>query len=480
MKASRQGEALFFYAVASRALGDEAAYFSTIRRVVDEFPDQSWSEEALNDLATRYIVSDEDDKADETLREMFERFPSGRYAERAAWKIGWASYTNGRYAETVRIFERASADFPRSDYRPAWLYWSARGHDALKEGSLANARYTLVVTDYLNSYYGRLATKHLEGRPPERRLVVNLIAPPDVEGATTSTNEPPPVVVLPPNQDVIRALLSLELYDQAIDELSFARKAWADSSAIEATIAWIYRQQGRTESGTRQFGLYRGAINVMKRAYPQYLAAGGEDLPEDVLSVIFPIAYWDLIRQYCAQRDLDPYFVAALVAQESTFVADIQSPAKAFGLMQLLPSTARQYAKKLGLSYSAKLLTNPEANIRMGTAYLADQIREFGDLSLVLASYNAGPRPVHRWVAEHPGVDRDEFVDDIPFPETQGYVKKILGTAEDYRRLYGPGGASPAMDALPARVAASPSAPVSKDPPAVRKKKPPVRKKHRA
>jgi soluble lytic murein transglycosylase len=73
----------------------------------------------------------------------------------------------------------------------------------------------------------------------------------------------------------------------------------------------------------------------------------------------------------------------------------------------------------------------------MGTAYLADKIREFGDLHVALASYNAGERAVRRWLAERPGLARDEFIDDIPYPETQGYVKRVLGTTEDYRRLYG-------------------------------------------
>jgi soluble lytic murein transglycosylase len=105
--------------------------------------------------------------------------------------------------------------------------------------------------------------------------------------------------------------------------------------------------------------------------------------------------------------------------------------------MQLLPSTARMYARKLNMRYSSRLLTDPDSNIRMGTAYLADKIKEFGDLHLVLASYNAGERAVHRWRSERPDLPTDEFVDDIPYPETQTYVKKILGTAVDYRRLYG-------------------------------------------
>jgi soluble lytic murein transglycosylase len=161
----------------------------------------------------------------------------------------------------------------------------------------------------------------------------------------------------------------------------------------------------------------------MKLAYPQFLAAGGEGLPKELLRVIYPIGYWDLIRKYAAEQNLDPYMVAALVAQESTFVASIRSYAKAVGLMQLEPPTAREYARKLSMKYSARLLTNPESNIRLG---------------------NAGMGNVRRWVADRPGLENAEFIDDIPFPQTQQYVKKILGTAEDYRRLYGPDAATSA------------------------------------
>ena len=73
----------------------------------------------------------------------------------------------------------------------------------------------------------------------------------------------------------------------------------------------------------------------------------------------------------------------------------------------------------------------------MGTAYFADKVREFGGVHLVLASYNAGEARSHNGSRSGPGIEREEFIDDIPFPETQNYVKRILGTAEDYRRLYG-------------------------------------------
>jgi soluble lytic murein transglycosylase len=68
--------------------------------------------------------------------------------------------------------------------------------------------------------------------------------------------------------------------------------------------------------------------------------------------------------------------------------------------------------------------------------YLADLIRQFGSVHLALASYNAGETPVRRWMRENPGLPQDEFIDSITYPETQQYVKRLLGTAEDYRRLY--------------------------------------------
>jgi soluble lytic murein transglycosylase len=418
----RQAEALFYYASASRDLGAHATFVKVARRVADEFPTESWAEDALNSLGTHYILISQDAEADAVFREIANRYPSGRHAERAFWKAGWKAYRERRYADTVRYFERGAANFPRSDYRPAWLYWAGKAHLELKHASLGEQRLMLAATDYLNSYYGRLATTLLKGGTPDARVV---------------SDEPYGLAPAPPNADVVRSLLDARRFQEALNELRYAQRVWADSAAIQATIAWTQQEQGRSETGRAQFNLLRGAITTMRRAYPQFMAAGGEQLPREVLTTIFPLSYWDLIQKHAKQRDLDPYLVAALMAQESTFVPDIRSSANAVGLMQLIPATARRYAPRVGLTYSARLLTNPDANVRMGTAYLSDKLKEFGSVHLALASYNAGETPVRRWLAERPGVPQDEFIDDIPYPETQNYVKRILGTTHDYRRLYG-------------------------------------------
>jgi soluble lytic murein transglycosylase len=176
----------------------------------------------------------------------------------------------------------------------------------------------------------------------------------------------------------------------------------------------------------------------MRQVYPQFLAAGGETLPDEILKVIYPVDYWPLIRQHAAANGLDPYLVAALIAQESTFDKDIRSSANAYGLMQIVPATGRRWAKRLGIrGFSTRKLTVPEINVRIGTAYFASLLAQFGSPHVALAGYNAGDSRAARWSAERRGMPQDEFIDDIPFAETQGYVRRILGTAEDYRRLYG-------------------------------------------
>jgi soluble lytic murein transglycosylase len=427
---ARRAEAQFFYVASIRELGQHDEYARRARALVDGFPDTSWAEETLNNLGTHYILVNEDATGAEVFAELYRRFPSGARAERAAWKAGWWAYKTSSYAETIRLFESAAAAFPRSDYRPSWLYWAARAHEHLNASAQAVARYRLVTTDYLNTYYGRLAQKRLER--------VERVARAALSGAQAAQTAPPdpahaadPSLTMPPTAEVIRLLLSLDLYEPALDELRYAERAWGTSPPLQATMAWAYSHAGEL----------RRAIALMKRAYPQHMTeVGGAKLPDDLLRVIFPLEYWESICRYSTAHDLDPYLVAALIGQESTFDAAIRSSANAWGLMQLVPSTGRRLARSLGIRrFRTAMLTQPETNIRLGTLYFSRLVGQFGAVHLALASYNAGESRVVRWIAERPGLERDEFIDDIPFPETQNYVKRVLGTAEDYRALYGKG-----------------------------------------
>ncbi|MEQ1897455.1 MAG: transglycosylase SLT domain-containing protein [Vicinamibacterales bacterium] len=442
-------EARYFVAAATNGLKDDDRFVALVREMLVDLPTDPWTEEALNLLATYYLTKDEDAQAAAVFDQMLARFPGGRYAERAYWKAGWAAYRAGNDDRAVQVFEAGAARLPRADFRPAWIYWAARAHDRQGRTPEAAERFQLVITDYQNSYYGRQAERRLEERRlKEHRLGAKVlpaalvVARPaaEIPAALPSARLPAIPTETIPTETLIREMVAAGLFDDVERELRYAQRAWGDSPSLQATLAWVSHKRGLDLVSWDRFNSLRGAINQMKRAYPQYIAAGGDQLPTDALGVIFPMDYWTLIRQYATEHDLDPYMMAALIQQESTFTPDVRSAANAYGLMQLIPAAGRQYAKKVGLGrFSVRLLTEPEANIRMGMAYFKDLSDRFGGAHFAIASYNAGPHRVSRWRTEKPGLPDDEFIDDIPYPETQNYVKKVLGMAEDYRRLYGGG-----------------------------------------
>jgi tetratricopeptide (TPR) repeat protein len=255
---ARQAEARFYHLMAERGLKNYDTFIQMARALAGDFPESTWAEEALNNLATYYIQQDNDEQADAVLRDMYARFPRGRYAERAGWKVGWRAYRAGNMGEASRYFESAAGNFPRSDYRPAWLYWSGRARDAMDDKVSATARYHLAVSDYQNTYYGRLAAKALaqRGQAAQSHLVF-------AQSVTDLNGEGER---FPPNAGIIRTLLAMNLYEPALKELEFAENKWGELPAIDATIAWVNWQRSTGESGLPQLMMARGAMTQMRRA----------------------------------------------------------------------------------------------------------------------------------------------------------------------------------------------------------------------
>ena len=417
-------EARYYYVSALRDSGRTNDYIDAVRDFAKSGADSVFLERALNELGTHYILKDEDEEAAKVFAEYYEKFPQGAFADRAAWRAGWWAYKQGEFDDTVRIFESAAVALRRADYRPSWLYWAARAHLQNGDREKAIAGFRRVIADYRNSYYGRAAVKEIE----EIRAAARPAGTGQVSPARLTWTEAIVPATPPANASLIEHLLAAGMFDEAIGELRRLQAGGQGSPLVDATLAYALNRQKKLRPG----------ITAMRRAYPQFMAEGGEALPKEILTVIFPIDYWELIQTHAVSKRLDPFLVAALVAQESTFQADVRSSANAWGLMQIIPATGRRYATTIGIRpFSTNRLTDPETNVRIGTTYFSDLLRQFGDTAPALAAYNAGESRVVKWLAERPGMDRDEFIDDIPFPETQNYVKRILGTAEDYRILYG-------------------------------------------
>jgi len=157
-----------------------------------------------------------------------------------------------------------------------------------------------------------------------------------------------------------------------------------------------------------------------------------------IVSILYPIKYKDYINKYAQRYNIDPFLVAAIINVESKYNKDALSPKKAKGLMQIGQSTGQWGSEELGIdNYSEELLFQPETNIRIGVWYLNKLEKEFnGDLDLMLAAYNAGSGNVNKWLKDKSYSHDETSLYNIPFKETENYLKKVKSNYKVYKLIY--------------------------------------------
>ena len=145
-----------------------------------------------------------------------------------------------------------------------------------------------------------------------------------------------------------------------------------------------------------------------------------------------------MILKEASKAGVDPYFALAIMREESHFNPKAVSRAEAMGLMQLMPETAHEVARRHKIEIgSIEELFDPYFNTLLGTRYLGRLASNFDDDVLLTAGgYNAGPRNMKRWLKIWGKVSPDEFVEHIPFKETRNYVKRVFRSYIIYRHLY--------------------------------------------
>ena len=153
----------------------------------------------------------------------------------------------------------------------------------------------------------------------------------------------------------------------------------------------------------------------------------------------YPAGYSQIIKNYTVKYQLDPFILYSLILQESRYKPDAVSNAGALGIMQIMPSTASRVAKSIDLTpFSSQILMDPQINLGIGTWYFKQLMVKYkGNYVLSLAAYNAGEKSVDQWLAHSTDCNTDEFIEDIPFPETRHYVKSILSNLVAYSMIYG-------------------------------------------
>lgn len=158
-----------------------------------------------------------------------------------------------------------------------------------------------------------------------------------------------------------------------------------------------------------------------------------------VMKKIYPLKYTEYVEKYCGENNLDPMLVYAMIKAESNFEPNITSTSGAMGLMQLMDSTAREMAEKLNIEYTAKeILYQPETNIMLGTKYFSELLEKYNDnIYLALTAYNAGIGNVTKWIEKGIIKEDGSDIENIPYKETNNYVRKILRDYKIYQKLYG-------------------------------------------
>jgi soluble lytic murein transglycosylase len=186
------------------------------------------------------------------------------------------------------------------------------------------------------------------------------------------------------------------------------------------------RRYGRSRARRR-----RGVLLLMVLVAILAILPFALRVPDAVMRTIYPLRYAETIREVSEENDLEPTFVAAVIYTESRFRPGAESHQEAYGLMQLLPQSARFIQRRSGIEGDYR---DPKVNIRLGTwflGYLND--RYDGDERLMLAAYNSGEGSVDAWTSDE-GFDIKK---DIPYKETRQYVDRALEAQKTYRNLYG-------------------------------------------
>ncbi|MEZ5312860.1 MAG: lytic transglycosylase domain-containing protein [Thermoanaerobaculia bacterium] len=185
-------------------------------------------------------------------------------------------------------------------------------------------------------------------------------------------------------------------------------------------------------------GAWRESLRALRKAFPQLGTAHQESVPREALALYYPRPFDERVRRFAESQNLPSSLVFGIVHQESGFDAAAVSRSGARGLMQLMPSTARELSRRLGIPYSTRGLLEPEVSLRLGTTYFRQMLGMFDDrVELALASYNGGPGRIGRlWRERGSSPEVDLFLEDLSVEESRNYVKRILLLAESYRSLY--------------------------------------------
>ena len=402
------------------SLSSPAEAMGYLDQAIAKFPKEA--PDALRQKAQ--LLAKQDGKAaTQAWQSLLKRYPRSDAAANYRWEQAKKWSTAGDLLQAWQWAQPITQDNPNSSLAPKAGFWVGKWAQQLGRSQDAKAAFRHVLRRHPQSYYAWRSAVQL-GWPV---------------GDYNNLRQQSPQLTPPPTR------LSPTAGSPAFRELYHLRQDWDARRLFEAETA--QREMTVAEEFTDGLlklnrGQYLSGINQIWSLKQKESPQAQKDWQalrqtQTYWQALFPFPYYELITQWSKANQLNPLLVTSLMRQESRFEKKIRSPVGATGLMQVMPATAKWISQQTDIKdYD---LTDPEDSIRLGTWYLNYTHTEYGNNTiLAIASYNAGPGNVNKWLAKYGMSDPDSFVEKIPFRETKGYVESVLGNYWNYLRIYNP------------------------------------------
>ena len=325
--------------------------------------------------------------------QILKSFPNTSYSFNVLWARAWRNLDAGNAAEAVKLFRQTDAPGVTFYKRARILYWLAHAQRLAGQTQAAQNTLNTLRNKYPLTIYGRL-----------------------VNPAPKIMNGTNPNLTLKPSE---------------LEEWGFINHAYLRLSRPKASARELYRAL----TLSRWLGLEESYEEARRL---ETLMTSGATLYRSDLEALYPRPYKNLVDAATKQYGVESNFVWAIMRQESAFQVSAKSWVGAAGLMQLMPATAKEEAKRAGLkTYD---LYNANDNIKLGTSHLGWLGKNFAKKEYVMAAYNAGSGNTRKWlktVGER--ADLPQWIEAVKFEETNGYVQRVSANLAIYRLLYDDG-----------------------------------------
>ena len=402
-------------------IGSHREAITYLDMAISKFPQQA--PEALVEKARYLKALNSPKSATHALQTLLTDYKHSEAAAQYRWDVAQKKAKAGDFITAWQWAQPITINNLDSKLAPKAGFWIAKWATKLNRPQDATAAYKSVLTRFPRSYYAWRSAVALGW---------------DVGDFTTVRSKTPQVIkaakTFPPGgSQTFQQLYKLGLEQEAWTQFQTEMSDRTEFSIADGFTNGLFKlYQGKNLRGINQIADLQDTDSPEEKQQWQKLQQTTE-----YWQALYPFPYEDIILKWSKQRQLNPLLVTSLIRQESRFEPEIKSSAGAMGLMQVIPPTAKTSARNIGLSnYS---MNNPEDNVNIGTYYLDFTHKKYGNNSmLAVASYNAGPNAVAKWIKRYGMNDVDEFVEKIPYRETKGYVESVFENYWNYMLVYNP------------------------------------------